>query len=126
MIQNNKRIEPLRVTKGRGSSDASYGNNGYFVLRTGTVMLKILASDSIGWEHVSVSVHGKKRCPTWEEMCLVKDLFWGEDECVVQYHPPLSDYINMHEYVLHLWKPIDVALPHPPSSAIGWVRKEDR
>ena len=32
------------------------------------------------WEHVSVSVPGKKFCPSWEEMCWVKDLFWGEEE----------------------------------------------
>lgn len=39
-----------------------------------------------GWEHVSVSY--KNRVPTWDEMCKIKDMFWNDDECVVQYHPP--------------------------------------
>lgn len=71
------------------------------------------------WEHVSVSVKpelGKKaRCPTWEEMCFVKDLFWAEDEAVIQYHPPEEVYVNLHPHTLHLWKPIgrEVPVPHP-------------
>ena len=62
------------------------------------------------WEHVSVSLID--RCPTWEEMCFVKDLFWNDDELVVQFHPPKSDYINCHPFVLHLWKgPQRIKLP---------------
>lgn len=55
-----------------------------------------------GWEHVSVSY--PKRIPTWEEMCKVKDIFWHEEECAVQYHPPRSEYVNIHQYCLHLWR----------------------
>lgn len=129
MIQNNEHIEPLRVTRGKGASDASYGNNGFFIWRTKNeagqnVAIKIMASDSMGWEHVSVSIHGKQRCPTWDEMDKVKNLFWAEDECVIQYHPPLDQYINHHPYVLHLWKPVGVDLPLPPSSMVGYVKKE--
>ena len=53
-----------------------------------------------GWEHVSVSADG--RCPTWDEMCWVKDLFWTEDECTMQLHPPKSDYVNCHPHCLHI------------------------
>lgn len=56
----------------------------------------IIASWGGGWEHVSVSLNN--RCPTWEEMCMVKDIFWGEDECVIQFHPPKS--ANQHPSVL--------------------------
>lgn len=52
-------------------------------------------------------------------MCFVKDLFWSDDDCVVQYHPPKSDYINNHEHCLHLWKPIDKQIPTPPSILVG-------
>ena len=38
-----------------------------------------------GWEHVSVSY--RRRVPTWAEMCKVKDMFWNDEETVVQYHP---------------------------------------
>lgn len=89
--------------------------------------LRIIASDGRdergnvyseigGWEHVSVST--ATRCPTWEEMCLVKDLFWAEDETVLQFHPPRSEYVNNHRHCLHLWKPpTEVVLP--PSILVG-------
>lgn len=83
-------------------------------------LLRIISSegdDTIPWEHVSVSCEG--RTPNWREMCFVKDLFWGEEECVVQYHPPKSDYVNHHPHCLHLWKPIGIDLPRPPSIAVG-------
>jgi len=55
-----------------------------------------------GWEHVSVSC--EDRTPTWDEMCMVKDAFWSEEEAVVQMHPPRSQYVNLHPYCLHLWR----------------------
>lgn len=75
-------------------------------------MLRCIASNGDGWEHVSVSVRrlrGKRRrsrldqLPLWEEMCQVKGLFWAPSDCVVQYHPPDDDSINNAE-VLHLWR----------------------
>ena len=80
-------------------------------------MIAIQASDG-DWEHVSASL--RNRCPTWEEMCYIKNLFWDEDECVVQYHPPKSDYVNMAKYCLHLWKPNGVELPRPPKNYVGF------
>lgn len=68
------------------------------------------------WEHVSVSTHN--RTPTWEEMCWVKDQFFGPDEVVVQYHPARVDYVNFHRYTLHMWKPVGVELPKPPTITI--------
>ena len=50
------------------------------------------------WEHVSVST--ERRTPTWSEMCFVKDLFWGEEEAVMQVHPPRSEYVNYHPHSL--------------------------
>jgi hypothetical protein len=50
-------------------------------------------------------------------MCFVKDLFWSEHECVVQFHPPRSVYVNNHPFCLHLWhKP---NLPTPPVILVG-------
>lgn len=71
-----------------------------------------------GWEHVSVS--RRDRCPTWDEMCLVKSIFWDEDDCVIQYHPPRSEYVNNHPNCLHLWRPIGVSLAMPPSIMVGF------
>lgn len=73
-----------------------------------------------GWEHVSMD--GKNRMPTWEEMCQLKDMFFVEEECCVQYHPPKSEYVNNIPYCLHIWKPIEKysgILPIPPSLFVG-------
>lgn len=77
----------------------------------------VIASWGGGWEHVSVSL--ARRCPTWEEMCMVKDIFWGEEECVVQFHPPRSEYVNRHPYCLHLWKKIGEEYETPPKEYVG-------
>lgn len=58
-----------------------------------------------GWEHVSVRMR-TKRLPRWDEMCQIKDLFWDEEEEVVQIHPKQSEYVNIAE-ALHLWRPVD-------------------
>jgi hypothetical protein len=73
-----------------------------------------------GWEHVSID--GKNRMPTWDEMCELKDMFWNEDECCVEYHPPKSEYVNNVEHCLHIWRPIEQysgKLPMPPSIFTG-------
>lgn len=72
------------------------------------------------WQHVSVSILNQCRCPTWEEMCHIKDLFWNEDEAVIQIHPAKCDYVNNHKYCLHLWKPIYKPLNLPPSILVGY------
>lgn len=71
------------------------------------------------WEHVSVSVRGANRCPNWPEMHFIKQVFWDDEDCVMQLHPPKSDYVNCHPFVLHLWRPIEEAIPRPPSITVG-------
>lgn len=80
--------------------------------------LKVIASNGLGWDHVSVSL--TNRCPNWEEMSFVKSLFWDDDECVMQLHPPKSDYINNHRYCLHLWKPQHEVIPMPLNEMVGY------
>lgn len=101
-------------------SDDSYGFNGMFMLSVGTTPLRIIASDGMGWKHVSVSRVGDRRCPTWEMMCAVKDLFWDDEDVVVQYHPAKSQYVNNHPRCLHLWQPTQAELPVPPSIMVGF------
>lgn len=59
------------------------------------------------------------RCPTWEEMCYIKDLFWDTTDCVIQYHPPESHYVSQHHYCLHLWRPTGENMPVPDSVLVG-------
>lgn len=79
----------------------------------------------VPWEHVSVRVVKYQRTaggklkqtdetPSWDVMCRIKDLFFDEDETVLQFHPPKRDYVNIHPNVLHLWKPIGLDVPRPP------------
>jgi len=53
-------------------------------------------------------------------MCFIKDLFWGEEECVLQLHVPKSQGINNHPYCLHLWRNKNVAIELPPSHTVGF------
>ncbi len=127
-----KKQYPDIVEKGRikgGAYATSHGDTcGAFVLKAPSGgRLRLLVSDGAEWvehelpgppfEHVSVSL--EDRCPTWEEMCWVKSLFWEPEEVVVQYHPPESEYVNRHPYCLHLWRPIGVEVPRPPSVTVG-------
>lgn len=113
--------ESKRITRGVLRSDPSIGNNGAFEFRLGQAKFLAVASNQGGWEHVSVSIteSAKQRCPTWEEMCLIKEMFWGEDDCVVQYHPAKKDYVNNHPYCLHLWRSTDTQIACPPSWMVG-------
>lgn len=111
------------------------GNNGFFIIphyRIREYVFIVQASDGTGipddpemqWEHVSISVahqRGKKkqRNPTWEEMCWIKDLFWDEEDRVVQFHPPKSEYVSLAPYCLHLWRWVLGEFPHPPSITVG-------
>jgi len=61
----------------------------------------------------------RTRTPNWAEMCFIKDIFWEEEEAVVQFHPPKSDYVNHHPYCLHLWRPVFSKLELPPSILVG-------
>jgi hypothetical protein len=116
---------PETLTRGRIAGDPAWGAYGCFqVLGPAGLPLRIIASagddddpEANGWEHVSVST--KHRIPTWAEMCFVKDLFWDEEETVIQFHPPKSQYVNQHPYVLHLWRQRHTPFPLPPSHLVG-------
>lgn len=109
-----------RIRTGPRATDDNIGNNGIFHGRFGVREVFMVASDGGGWEHVSVSIGGRQatRCPTWEEMCIIKSWFWDEEDCVVQFHPPASEYVNFHPYVLHLWRPTDTNIATPPKEFV--------
>jgi hypothetical protein len=85
-------------------------------LCTNGVTLLYIFSYGGGWEHVSVST--KKRCPTWSEMCFVKDFFFNDDECVMQLYPAKDNYVNNHKNCLHIWKPVEKEIPIPPKNFV--------
>jgi hypothetical protein len=108
------KLESGRVSIGPMASDSSYGPYGAFEIAgpCGRELLIVSAAgDETGWEHVSVSTN--KYPPNWQEMCFVKDLFWREDECVMQLHPARANHINVHPNCLHLWRPTRAEIPLP-------------
>lgn len=121
-----EKLEAGRVRTGPAGSSPSWGAYGcFFVHGPCGEQLKIVASgadpeDAVadGWEHVSVST--RRRIPNWTEMNFVKDLFWSDEECVVQFHPPKSEYVNNHPFVLHLWRHVTHTFPTPPSILVGF------
>jgi hypothetical protein len=80
-------------------------------------LLGVVASNSDGWDHVSVSTND--RCPTWDEMEHIKRCFFMDDETAMQLHVPASDHISYHPYCLHMWRPHDVEIPRPPQALVG-------
>lgn len=59
-----------------------------------------------GWNHVSVSPKHKFKIPSWNDMCILKDIFFYDEEEVYQIHPKKSEYVNLKSNCLHMWKPI--------------------
>lgn len=87
--------------------------------------LVVIASDWGKWQHVSVSL--KNRCPNWDEMCHVKDLFWNDEEECIQFHPKKSEYVNAMPYCLHIWKPSEKAseaLEDRISDCLEWLNNQ--
>ena len=80
--------------------------------------LHFMFSWGCGFEHLSVST--PVQCPTWEQMCKMKDIFWRDDEVCMQLHPKKEDYVDCMKYCLHIWRPIDKEIPMPPSIMVGF------
>ena len=107
MIHNGKIIYP-KTNPGE--------KNGIFTVPANGNIYKFLISDGAEWDHVSVSIN-RKRLLQWHEMCWAKDLFFEDEEVVVQFHPKKSEYVNMAA-VLHLWR-YQGEFPRPPSYMVG-------
>jgi hypothetical protein len=88
------------------------GFNAYMRIKHSPDVMVVICSWGGGWDHVSASY--KDHTPSWDEMCLLKDMMFRDDEWVVQYHPAKADYVNNHPYCLHLWRPQVANLPMPP------------
>ena len=86
-------------------------------------VLHFIFSWGCGFEHLSVST--PVRCPTWDEMCKMKDIFWRDDEVCMQLHPKKEDYVNNMQYCLHIWKPIDKEIPTPPNVMVGFRKGKE-
>jgi hypothetical protein len=118
-----RKVLPARLEAARIEGIGGSGNGGFEIKGPCGEMLRIIASAwqldptiSQGWDHVSVS--RPRITPNWREMCFVKDLFFEEEETVIQFHPPHSQYVNNHLLVLHLWRHKDGHML-PPAELVG-------
>ena len=69
------------------ASTSDDGNNGAFLIESPEPgwRLFLIASDGLGWEHISVSARRdiKSRIPSWREMAYVKNLCWDDEDVVI-------------------------------------------
>lgn len=57
------------------------------------------------WLHVSMSRRG--RMPTYDDLATVKRVFIGDRLPAYQIFPVRKEHVNLHEFCLHLWAPLD-------------------
>ena len=86
--------------------------DGVYQIPYAGVTLRVICGCGEGWDHVSVSL--PDRCPTWDEMNWVKNLFFEPDETAIQFHPPHNEYINVCKTVLHMWRSWNQKIELPP------------
>ncbi len=91
--------------------------NGYFEIPGIGSILRVIASNEEGWDHLSVST--VRRCPNWPEMKKVKELFFLDEELAFQIFPAKKDYVNCHPHCLHWFRPQEIEIPIPPKNMIG-------
>lgn len=125
MKWNLKELDRYRLEHGPFATQKGDDTNGMFIIPHRSNQLRVLATNGgvTGWEHVSVSL--QNRCPNWPEMCLVKDLFWDDNEVVIQFHPRKEEYVNNHQHCLHLWRKVGFDQPTPDSILTGLLEPRD-
>jgi hypothetical protein len=139
-MRNSEHINKYRLTKHPipqlRTTDAD-GMNGLFAIpldKESRNVALCMVSDGFGWkedgfegpawEHVSVRIGEKRkgrredRVPNWNEMVVIKDLFFQPEECVVQFHPKKSEYVDTNPYCLHLWRLKEGDFPTPPKTCV--------
>lgn len=107
-LLNDYRLKPVRTGEDGGAAIIKYKG------LKGTVIW----SNGGGWEHVSFNPWTGKT-PSWEDMCLIKDIFFEPEEVAIQIHPARSQYVSNLNHCLHLWRCTSAEQPLPPSIMVG-------
>lgn len=110
------------IVNNRRISNAVIGADGFSCdVRIIGYAASLIVSWGAGWEHASISPYNNV-IPTWDDMCLLKDLIWRDDEAVIQIHPAKAEYVNNMKNALHLWRCTYKEMVLPPSCLVG-IRK---
>lgn len=89
-----------------------------FEVKHENTRLRVIADIRGCWEHISVStITYDRRLPNWYEMKYCKELFFHNEEIVIQIHPKQSEYVNISE-CLHLWRNWKDPIEGPPRSYV--------
>jgi hypothetical protein len=94
------------------------GLRGYMTVNN--MDMTFVASFGGGWDHISVSPLRKDKIPSWDMMCKVKEIFFEDNEAVIQIHPPKDEYVNNMPNCFHLWRANDKDMILPPSFMVGY------
>lgn len=79
----------------------------------------VICSHGGGWNHVSICPYKKSVMPTYYDLCLIKEMFWDEEEAVIHVFPPKSQHVNIMTNCLHLWECYYKEMVLPPSCFVG-------
>ena len=110
-------LHPYRVKEfDKGNEDFDLTQNGMFMFVFNKKPYSVLATNTWGWEHVSVSC--PYEMPTWDVMEEVKRRFFKDEEFTVEYHPKKENYVNNVENCLHMWAPMREEMPYPDMKEI--------
>lgn len=114
-----KSFEKLKITLNLLIKLADVNGGIGEIYKAGKPFASVIWSNGGGWEHVSIAPYKRSIVPTWDDMCRLKDMFFEDNEVVVQYHPAKSEYVNNLPNCLHLWRPLRDTMPTPPSIMVG-------
>jgi hypothetical protein len=91
----------IKATDHSGAFKVMVSQRSWFVIATVDPM-----GDGKTAEHISVSHRNPKKMPDWDTLTKIKDLFFYPEEECVQFFPKHSQYVNMVENCLHIWRPV--------------------
>ena len=74
--------------------------NGLIVIQSEAV-----EKDGKPWIHTSFS--RKSRIPDYRDIKWVKETFVGKEKIAIQILPIESEHVNIHNFCLHLWTPVE-------------------
>jgi hypothetical protein len=86
-----------------------------------------LVIDGKLWRHMSVS--RRSRTPSHEDMMAAAQAFLDQDAVVLAIYPRRAEWVNLHQFCLHLWQPVGFdPVPDPKlerARAVGIMTPEE-
>lgn len=99
----------------------AWGDGWRYRTRDGLAVIVSTAQYEDGREWMHISVSRKDRLPSWDDLKHVKEVIVGNDRYAYQVFPPASQYVNIHQFCLHMWAPLTGSLPVPEFGSEGTI-----